>query len=300
MDLKTDKGSLDSDDFYKVVIRKKHNRKLEINLWFIASIVMVGGVVLDFLFGRDVGFILSERYSQVIFALMVLLFPVLFDLIFGAYPIEHLRRARELTFAVDDSERSKYDPKKRKTDVPTISDSISGGEFSNFSALELFAYYAASSRRLSQSLYSRSGVYLLVGVFVAFTGLVFFYMETSSSSGYQGIELVIAFAPKFGILLFIELVAFFFLRQHRSSMDEFRYYEAVKRKREETMALIQLTFESGKGSEVLELVKNGSFFSEGKLLNKDQTTEIIESRKLEKNELEILEKVLDVVSRSKK
>lgn len=113
-------------------------------------------------------------------------------------------------------------------------------------------------------------------------------------------QLVVVLAPKFGILFFIELVAFFFLKQYRSAMDEFRYYEAVQRKREEILVLIKLAFDGGKGAEVLELVKNGCFFSEGKVLGKDQSTEIIESRKLEKSELEILDKVIEVVSRSKK
>lgn len=112
--------------------------------------------------------------------------------------------------------------------------------------------------------------------------------------------LLISLAPKFGILFFIEFVAFFFLRQYRSEMDEFRYYEAIKRNREETLALIRIAVDSGKAFDPLELVKNECFFSKAGVLDKGQSTEIIESRKLEKNEIELLEKVLDVVSRSKK
>ena len=39
--------------------------------------------------------------------------------------------------------------------------------------------------------------------------------------------------PGFGILFFIEFVAFFFLRQYRSAMDEFPVYDAIRRNREE-------------------------------------------------------------------
>jgi len=118
--------------------------------------------------------------------------------------------------------------------------------------------------------------------------------------------LLVTLAPKFGILFFIELVAFFFLRQYRAAMDEFRYYEAVKsyeavkRNREETLALIRIAADSGKPIDPIDLVKNESFFSKAGVLGKDQSSEIIESRKLEKNELDLLEKVIDVVSRSKK
>jgi len=142
----------------------------------------------------------------------------------------------------------------------------------------------------------------MVGVFVAFSGLAFFYSQTvqlAPTTG-EGMPLLISLAPKFGILFFIEFVAFFFLRQYRSAMDEFRYYEAVKRNREETLALIRIAVDSGKEFDPIELVKNESFFSKAGVLDKGQSTEILESRKLEKNEIELLEKVLDVVSRSKK
>ena len=49
-----------------------------------------------------------------------------------------------------------------------------------------------------------------------------------------------ALAPRFGILFFIELIAFFFLRQYKAAMEEFRYYEAIKRQREETLALVAM------------------------------------------------------------
>ena len=287
------------DMAYNIIGIEKQSNDRELWLWSCLSLVAMGGIFLDLLVGRYPISVLSERYSDFMIALMVVLFPVVFKLIFNSYPLEMIRRRRKLSGSENLSEGSAKDLKVRDVNDSLSSEVVENSSLSTFSASELFSYYASSSRELSKNLYSRSGVYLLVGVFVAFSGLVFFYMETLNSSNYKGVELVVAFAPKFGILFFIELVAFFFLRQYRSAMDEFRYYEAVKRKREETLALILLTFESGKGAEVLELVKNGCFFSEGKLLSKDQTTEIIESRKLEKNEMEILEKVIEAVSRSK-
>lgn len=303
MGAESDAVNGDAEIVRQVIVREKNSREMELYLWGFASVGVLGGVFIDLLIGRDPGQVMSQRYSDFMIALMVLFFPVLFRLIFNAYPVELLRRKRLLIDSLGTPEVSKASvaaSKIRSAEVTALSEVIERGDHANFSASELFSYYASTSRNLAQNLYGRSGVYLLVGVFVAFSGLAFFYMETLSSTAYKGMELVIVLAPKFGILFFIELVAFFFLRQYRSAMDEFRYYEAVKRKREETLALIQLTFEGGKGAEVLELVKNGCFFSEGKFLGKDQTTEIIESRKLEKSELEVLEKIIEVVSGSKK
>jgi len=234
-----------------------------------------------------------------VFSFLVFSFPVIFNLIFGALPIELMRR-KYVRFASTELEGSVSEMKMKKAEESALSNSASSTELCAFSVQELFSLYATSSRNLSQGLFNRSGVYLLVGVIVAFSGLGFFYIETLKPTTYLGVDLVIALAPKFGILFFIELVAFFFLRQYRSAMDEFRYYEAVKRKREETLALIQLLHARGKELDVVDLVKAGFFFSDGKILNKDQSTEIIEARKLEKSELEVLEKVIDAVSRSKK
>lgn len=287
-------------DFKMVVDRERRSRDLELFLWCCASIGMLGGAFIDLIAGNGLAQVMSVRYIEIIFALMVLLFPALFKLIFSAYPFEIIRHSQSLKRNPNYLMSSAYMSRLKKAEASVLVGAGESEVLNNFSASELFSQYAVSSRKLSQNLYSRSGVYLLVGVGVAFSGLAFFYVETLSNSTAQGMQLIFVLAPKFGILFFIELVAFFFLRQYRSAMDEFRYYEAVKRKREETLALIQLTFESGKGTEVLELVKNGCFFSEGKVLSKDQSTEIIESRKLERSELEVLEKVIDVVSRGKK
>lgn len=287
------------DDFKMVVDRERQSRDLELVLWCCASIGILGGGLIDLVSGKSFVVVMTERYSEIIIALAVLVFPALFKLIFSAFPFETIRHNRSLKGNPNYLKSSTFALRMKKAEASVLAGVNESVDLKNFSASELFSQYALSSRKLSQNLYSRSGVYLLVGVAVAFSGLVFFYIETLTNSTAVGMQLVIILAPKFGILFFIELVAFFFLRQYRSAMDEFRYYEAVKRKREEILALIQLTFESGKGAEVLELVRNGCFFSEGKVLGKDQTTEIIESRKLERNELEILEKVIDVVSRSK-
>lgn len=136
---------------------------------------------------------------------------------------------------------------------------------------------------------------------MAFSGLVFFYTQTAALNVSTDVgNLLLLLAPKFGILFFIEFVAFFFLRQYRSAMDEFRYYESIARRREEVRALIMLSAESQQKIELMELIKNDSYFSKVSALEKDQSTEILEARKLEKGELELLEKVVDTLAKVKR
>ena len=49
----------------------------------------------------------------------------------------------------------------------------------------------------------------------------------------------------------------------------------------------------------MELVKSDSYFSKVSALEKDQSTEILEARKLEKGELELLGKVVESVVKAK-
>jgi hypothetical protein len=285
--------------------REAFSRLTEIYVWLLFSLVVAGRPLFELITGRGyLAEVFTFRYMELLAAFLVLIFPFVFKLIFGALPLESARQKR--------AQRQLEKPEQpfvksesidfRNVEIHYLSDSLSTEDLSSAQATKLFAYYAHSSRRLSQSIYSRAGVYLLVGVFVAFSGLVFFYSQTAQLSGSvpQALPLMLAIVPKFGILFFIELVAFFFLRQYRSAMDEFRYYEAVKRSREETLALIRIAADSGKPLDPIDLVKNESFFSRAGVIAKGQSTEILESRKLEKSELDILERVIEAVSRSKR
>lgn len=287
--------------------REASNRVFEMYVWMIASIVIAGRIALEGM-ARTAPLpdVIASRYLELLLALGVFFFPVVFRLIFGAMPLEAIRRTRAQRQVENSEQPSESRPvvEVRRAELQVLTDAMGTDELASSSATKLFAYFATNSRRLSQSIYNRAGVYLMVGVVVAFSGLAFFYLQTAQSAPLtqpgDGLSILISLAPKFGILFFIELVAFFFLRQYRSAMDEFRYYEAIKRNREETLALIRIALDSGKEFDPLSLVKSESFFSKAGVLDKGQSTEIIESRKLEKSEIELLEKVLDVVSRSKK
>lgn len=305
METNIDMQTPNEEAVHYVQRRESFSRVTEMYLWMIVSLVVAGRAIFEMIARVAAPLeVFSVRYLEFIVAFVVFIFPIVFRLIFGSLPLESVRRkrAQRQLESPEFSERAQVDTGIREAELRVLSDAMSTEALSSSPATKLFAYYASSSRRLSQSIYSRAGVYLLVGVLVAFSGLAFFYSQTAqlSSVAPEGFSLLISLAPKFGILFFIETVAFFFLRQYRAAMDEFRYYEAIKRNREETLALIRIAADSGKPFDPIDLVKNESFFSKAGVLGKDQSTEIIESRKLEKNELDLLEKVIDVLSRSKK
>lgn len=293
------------DAINQVRRKEAQNRVMELNVWMVVSVLVAGGIFFDIVSKGAPPFeVFSARYLDFLLAFATFFFPIIFRLIFGVLPLEALRRRRAQQQLESPTPPSSDLPaaELKEAEIRVLSDALGAEQMADSSASRLFAYYAHSSRKLAQSIYNRAGVYLLVGVLVAFSGLAFFYVQTAQAPlpATDGMSLIVSFAPKFGILFFIEFVALFFLRQYRAAMDEFRYYEAIKRNREETLALIKISVDSEKPLDPLELVKNQSFFSKAGVLSKDQTSEIIESRKLEKNELELLEKVIDVVSRSKK
>lgn len=156
------------------------------------------------------------------------------------------------------------------------------------------------SRVLAAGLYNRSGVYLLVGVFLAVTGIATFYvLRPVVETAVAPIEIVIALLPGSSMLLLSELIAFFFLRQSRAVMDEFRYFDRLARNREEVLAALRIARDSNIRLTIKDLISAGFYFTKGDHLLAGESTELIETRKLEKTEIDLLNKVVELISRKK-
>jgi hypothetical protein len=306
-------------------MRHRRFRVVELYVWMLIAAVCLSGVLVERLvYGAPWEIVIRRRYGDLLLGFFVMMFPILFQLVFGQFPLETLRRKKQeqadlkkfmrgppaADTDVDEAEKPIPAPSIR-IESPSVEASISIGRQSlaatredfikSLSAERLLLDLADSSKKLADGIYGRSGVYLLVGVMVAFSGLAFFYTQTSGSFDTKDITgLMVSLAPKFGILFFIEFVAFFFLKQYRTSMDEFRYYEAIKRRREEMLALIKMGNEQSKPVDPFELVKLGHFFSVAGRLEKEETTELLEARKLEKNETAVLEKAIDAIAQARK
>lgn len=310
-------SSIYDEDYIENIHRKKLKRG-ELLSWIIISLMPIYSIIESLIkINLPLPQILLLSYREIFLATFLLIFPLVFGSIFEYTPALSI-----LKIIYDIKERNKEEAAEkeaiRKNHEINNENEIKYGygigktagalgttsamiEFlrsdltlTSKNSIELLDYYASSSRDLANKIFTRAGIYLLVGLTIASTGLGFFYLQTISLNQQTDINTNTLFKliPNFGILFFIEFVAFFFLRQYRSAMDEFRYYESIKRRREEIYSLIKYAQEEGKNIDPLELLKN-KFFSESQTLASGETTEIIESRKLEKNDVEIVGKILD-------
>lgn len=206
------------------------SRLMETYLWLLVAAVVAGPIFLDIGRGEPLSFIIYDRYTTFLLALLVGIFPFIFVLIFSALPIESLRhRLARRGLEVRPEERKAADD-IREGESGVLPEEANSIDLSAATATRLFASYAASSSRLSQKLYGRAGVYLLVGVLVAFSGLAFFYSQTLAPfyNPVQGAdnesrapgEVIVSWAqfgmsvaqlaPKFGILFLLNLLLSFF------------------------------------------------------------------------------------------
>jgi hypothetical protein len=264
-------------------------KRIEIALWITAAAISF------WIYYRGMLRWFRPSLAPVIFGAAFLLIPLLCRLIFNALPIEMLR--------------SKVSGVPLRSEPPNIPHedrvpwSLKETDFLHTDfALQYLQSLATASRQIAEKIYLRSGVYLLIGVMVAFSGLAFFYYQQSSGTETRPADTfkdsLLHTLPRFGILFFIETIAFFFLRQYRTAMDEYRYFEAIKRRREENFVLLSL-LASENPIDLTKLPQQASLYSDVAALAQGQTTDLLESRKLNKDETAILEKVVDAITKIK-
>lgn len=116
----------------------------------------------------------------------------------------------------------------------------------------------AESKDIAERLFSRSNTCLVVGCVISILGVFVFYLLNSGTE-YNSLDIsqqLFTLLPRFGILFFIEYVAFFFLKQYRILMEEYRYYEAIKRDRQNLLSIYYLVDKYKDEKEILELMNN--------------------------------------------
>ncbi len=287
--------------------KRYYDRIKEFSLWWITSTILIGGVFLSARFsGYTISGILAERYYQVILSFLLVLFPIIFEMIFGTLPIagirERLDRRRASTSysklsggdnRVDATHVESEDGLYEDTDIKL------GSKFYPSPAGKLIRY-SLDSRVISKNIYRRAGTYLLVGVMIAVTGLLFFYLKGFVGDIPRDITTaVFLFAPRFGILFFVEILAFYFLRLHRAAMDEYKYYETIARSREE-MLVVLLLLENNCPQNLVDAIKDDKLSSKTTGLAPGYSTEVLEARKLEGSDLAGMAKILEGLAAFKK
>ncbi|MGI4871657.1 MAG: hypothetical protein ACRYFX_10815 [Janthinobacterium lividum] len=106
---------------------------------------------------------------------------------------------------------------------------------------------------------------------------------------------LLSYLPRFGALFFIEFIAFFFLRQYRIMLEEYRYYEAIKRRRQDNLVLLN-AIEANKGNpELVNLFSTVLSEASSHKLGKEETTQVLEVQKLASQELDLFGKLTELV-----
>lgn len=282
----------------------KRNRLIEILIWIIIAILfgwrLFAVIYTNLINGYGIPF-LYELYSDIIFCSLILIFPVIFKVIFGELPFEFIRN-KNLERIKGKSEKPYNIKISGESNVIIQKSSDSNPENLTNSETYLISL-ARDSKILSEKVYSRSGLHLLIGCMIALIGILYFSIQSIDVLKTENTPLsnqLLLLLPRIGALFFIELIAFFFLKQYRITMDEFRYYENIKRQREADLAKYKIVNSTDNYDNAIKLIEMLSLNISISNLKKDESTELIELRKLDKTELELLTKIIDKISIGKK
>jgi hypothetical protein len=148
----------------------------------------------------------------------------------------------------------------------------------------------------------RPNVLLFVGSAVAGAGLAFFFAtlpelsKTDMDLWRRFMEMV----PRILMLIFIQVLAGFFLRQYRAAMEEFRYYESILRVREAYHVSYLLRKAAADSKALAKLADKLLEYQEIGRLAKGQTNTVLEASKLSTNEYETIgRQVIDMINPTK-
>jgi len=254
----------------KIQKSEKYFTLFEIILWvlidFIFFVFMISKTTTYEIVDGERIMVTDKNSNDIYVVILIILvvFPIIYKLIFTKLPVASLR----------------YLVKKEKNDDLVSEKDDTKTDFNNIT--EYSKSLIQISEKLSKKIFDRAGIYLLVGIMVALIGLIYFSIraidvkkEISTIYDY-----LISIVPNVGLLFFIELIAFFFFKQYRITMDEFKYYEAIKRQREANFSILLLS----KDENFEKIVSKLNLTENVDKLGKDETSQSVELRKLSNSE----------------
>jgi hypothetical protein len=139
---------------------------------------------------------------------------------------------------------------------------------------------ARSTIQASEAL-RRAYNHMIFGVTIGLSGLVFFFLTTSTlipdtgSSGMSWSLLgysLLKIAPRAAVLMFIEITAGFFLKQYAAAMVEYHNYERIERHREAETLSFLIRAQGGEKEGLDDFAKSVLVPSDGDILRPGETT----------------------------
>ena len=296
-----------SDNNVRSVKLELYLNVLEITLWLSSAILYFQykwAIYFEYDSSRkhySVSEFVNLNSNAILLCVLLIVIPMLSLLIFRTFPISGLRKnikniivyqaiTLNSTISMFTNDERKIKPFKLKTSLELIEEQIN------------------EARNISEKIYQRSGIYLFVGSLIAIIGVFSFYIFNQNSHQVNILENqisdkveIINFLQRVSILIFIEFVAFFFLRQYRVLLEEYRYYEAIKRRLQDNRLIINISENYEKKTETLKIIlEKCLFFQDRAKLNQNETTETLELEKITKDDLNIIDKLLETLKEIKK
>ncbi|KQL33533.1 hypothetical protein AN960_20890 [Bacillus sp. FJAT-25509] len=271
------------------LIKSKFSKIMELIFWFITA-YLVGFPFWQYIVWSATPRDIDRYYDKILFSSITIIFPILFKLIFGGLPIDSLRR-RFRTLELHGDKEVKI-IKKHTKDV-------------HVRDIHIMNVHVSEAVELANKIYNRAGAYLLSGCIIAFVGIFLFYspifgdlikIDTSKSI----LSVVFSYVPRFGAMIFIEVIAFFFLKQYKIMMEEFRYYERIKRRRQDNLTVMELVKEFNNESTLKTILENCKFEESPSRVLNGETTEVIETQKTINDDLVVWDRLIELTKVVKK
>lgn len=270
-------------------IRIVHNENI---LWFLIGILITGKFIVFSFFGKEnIWKYFEIFYLEISIGIIFAIFPFVFFQVFGKYPLQALReRKNDPSIIVNGN-----------NNVIAIANQKNDAYHEITSGIGILTQLVINAESLSNKIYRRSGIYLIFGVLIAFSGILYFSLQNAVLQEEKELSrILLSLLPRFGILFFIELIAFFFLKQYRSAMDEFKHYDEIKRNRESQLTLYIMAIKDFEEKDFSNIADKMNFFAKIGILSSGETTQIIESSKLHDNELnDIMKHLTELIKVSK-
>jgi hypothetical protein len=269
--------------------------------------VIFGGLVSArflVLYARDPANIMELigiYYFDLLLGILVILFPIVFYQVFGSTPLQAIKNKRKSETKPSIMISGAGNVVHMSGESASSGNQTEGGQVEATDTIKLLTQLTKNAEILANKIYTRSGVYLIFGVLIAFGGILYFSLQSVTISNEPDhIHILMILAPRFGILFFIEFIAFFFLKQYRAAMDEFRHYDTIKRNRESQLAIFLMATNEFSESNFNKVVEKINFFEHVGRLSAGETTELLEMSKINKNELEALKELVSALAQNKK
>lgn len=299
-----------------VMFRKKRHKPrlgmLELVIWSFLCVLVAWPAFKGLLIGEE--FLFLDHYTSFLIGLFVFILPFMVKLIFGLYPFEYIRWLRYknmLNQAYETEDEFKHEDKETilfegnaENELKEIELDITDNKNET-----ILLTYIRQAKGIADKIYTRGGVYLLVGCLIAFAGVLVFYFQSagvkavwgSNSGKFVFTKTILDYLPRLGTLIFVEAIAFFFLKQYRITMEEFRYYDAIKRQRENQYAILEIVTNTIYTDAMKEkIIAECAFGDNPDKFDATHTRQILEATKAIQQDPDLIDKIIEVIKVSRK